>query len=202
MSGSLVGGIVERKSTPGAAPTTPSAPSGSRGFPVAKHRSQSAFARSRQSKADASTTRSRPTSVPVVQPTGTLVPHSNGISTLPGASSLSALRADGDTQDWRAQMSEQNADTVERMSDEQRQQAISEIFDTLGDGVGDLLQRARAARARQQLAGEHASATFPRTRADPRQPRQSPLRHLWLSRHKKTTRQAQVLLQVCQSIPL
>lgn len=142
MSSNLIGGIVER-TRPTVVPSAPSPSSvhyAARGFPVAKHRSQSAFARARQNKSEAAV--ERPTSVPVVQSTGTRLP--------PGSSSLNALAADGDAQDWRAQMSHQNAASVESMTDEERQRAISEIFDTLGDGVGDLLQRARAARARQR----------------------------------------------------
>ncbi|KZV90100.1 hypothetical protein EXIGLDRAFT_771129 [Exidia glandulosa HHB12029] len=125
MSGNLIGGIVERKPNK-AAPVAPSAPSKSssaRGFPVAQHRSQSAFARARQTKSDAAT--SRPTSVPVVQSTGPRIP--------PGSSSLKALGATGDAEDWRTDISQQNTATVENMTDEERQRAISEIFDTLGD---------------------------------------------------------------------
>ncbi|EJD44200.1 hypothetical protein AURDEDRAFT_125464 [Auricularia subglabra TFB-10046 SS5] len=139
---SLIGGIVERprSNAPPSAPS-PSSSTSAKGFPVAKHRSQSAFARARQTQQKPGMD-GRPPAAPEV------------LATSSRASPLVNASGTGDEQEhWRAQISEQNAATVANMTAEERQKAISEIFDTLGDGVGDLLQRARAARERKRAAG-------------------------------------------------
>ncbi|KAH7104002.1 hypothetical protein BKA62DRAFT_695308 [Auriculariales sp. MPI-PUGE-AT-0066] len=138
----LIGNIVERK--PGSlkphAPSLTSATS-QNGFPVAKHRSQSAFAKARQ-QANAS----RPQQPPPVA--SSLPPSSSNGNDL---SQTQPAQSD----DWRTEMAQHNAATVEQMTDDQRQRAVSEIFDILGDGVGDLLKRAREARERKDTSVSH-----------------------------------------------
>jgi len=142
MASPLIGNIVERKastSTPTAPSTASSLPQ--RGFPVAKHRTQSAFARARQQANQA-----RPQQPPIIQP----------IAVTPAKAPI-AVDHDARSEDWRSDMDQRNNATIEQMSDQQRQEAISEIFDTLGDGVGDLLRRAREARERKTAT---AGTTF------------------------------------------
>jgi hypothetical protein len=55
--------------------------------------------------------------------------------------------------EWRAQMSVQNAARVANMSDAEREAERDEILAKFGSGIGDVLQRARARRAREQEQG-------------------------------------------------
>lgn len=132
---SLIGSVFERKAS-----TAPTAPSprfthtpGS-GFPAVHHRSKSAFARAREE--EKSSGNARPTTVPSVLPTR------------PAEQSLSRDLAPANDDAIRRQISEENERRVANMSEDEREQERREIIDQLGNGVGDLLERVRAARSR------------------------------------------------------
>src|ERR1700710_2261482 len=132
---SLIGSVFERK-----APTAPTAPSprfthtpGS-GFPAVHHRSKSAFARAREEEKSSGNARS--TTVPSALPTR------------PAEQSLSRDLAPANDDAIRRQISEENERRVATMSEDEREQERREIIDQLGNGVGDLLERVRAARSR------------------------------------------------------
>lgn len=135
---SLVGSVFERKTS-----TTPSAPSPrfantpSSGFPAVQHRSKSAFARSREE--EKSNRHARSINVPLVLPTRPIEqPQPRD------------LEVDSTANDdaMRQQISQENERRVANMSEEEREQERREIIDQLGNGVGDLLERVRAARSR------------------------------------------------------
>ena len=137
----MVGSIVERKS---GGPTPPKPPklngSGATGFPTAKHRSQSAFARARNEAKQTNGT-SRPQQIPVVEP-------SRGPPGQP---------TQADTEgDWRRQMEEENQKKVESMTDEEREQEKREIFERFGPNIVEVLRKAREAREARETPSTEA----------------------------------------------
>lgn len=130
-STSLVGSVFERKS----GPSTPKPPrlngSGTTGFPAAKHRSQSAFARARND-AKNSDGASRPHKAPVVEPLRS-----------PAAGPSSLADTEGD---WRKQVEDENRRRVENMTEEEREQERMEIMERFGPNIAEVLRKARAAR--------------------------------------------------------
>lgn len=131
---SLVGNIVERK--PGQ--TSSSSLSSQRingdsstGFPVAQHRSKSAFSRSRN-QAKQTNDKDRPQQPPIVS-----------ISTAVGPESSSHGH---EVTDWRRQVEEDNVRRVASMTEEEREEERNEIMQKFGPGIGDILKKARAAR--------------------------------------------------------
>lgn len=137
MSTPLIGGVFERKpsSSRVIAPSAPSVTT-TGGFPTAKHRSQSTFARARLQA-----NQSRPQKPPPIQLAPPVQPTPN------------EGRQTDETDDWRTQMADRNTTTVATMTDEERQRAVAEITDTLGDNVRDLIASVAAARARKASAG-------------------------------------------------
>jgi len=135
---SLIGSVFERKTS--TAPTAPSArfanTSGS-GFPVVQHRSKSAFSRAREEEKNSRNARS--TTVPPILPTHPAEQTQNR-----------DLEVDSPANDdaMRRQISEENERRVANMSEDERQQERREILEQLGNGVGDLLERVRAARSK------------------------------------------------------
>ncbi|KIL67775.1 hypothetical protein M378DRAFT_9053 [Amanita muscaria Koide BX008] len=127
----LIGSVVERKSSSFKAPSKPVI-SNKSGFPAVHHRSKSAFSRNR----DAAHNRGK--SLAQAPPTIT-----NGSVRL----SNHRVRAP-DSDDWRAQVSEENQHRVEAMTDEERQEAQREIFDRFGPEIGSILKRVKEARER------------------------------------------------------
>ncbi|KLO09399.1 hypothetical protein SCHPADRAFT_893154 [Schizopora paradoxa] len=157
-SPSLVGAVVERNagSSSSRAFVGSATPTG---FPSVQHRSKSAFARSRD------TNRRATGSVPVVERSAVnkgvedvvvekVQENLSGRSTGP-TSTLSLAQpdvtppADGQDDEWRAQMSSENARMVEEMSEEERDKHRVEILDQLGPDVASLIRRARETRQTQ-----------------------------------------------------
>ncbi|KAG1739496.1 uncharacterized protein EDB91DRAFT_1135674 [Suillus paluster] len=134
---SLVGSVFERKtSTVQSVPSPRFANTPGSGFPAVQHRSKSAFARAREEEKSSSNI--RPTTVPLVLPARP-------------AEQLRDLEVDLPTTDdvMRLQISEDNERQVENMTEEEREQERREVVEQLGSGVGDLLERVRAARSRK-----------------------------------------------------
>ncbi|TCD62644.1 hypothetical protein EIP91_006597 [Steccherinum ochraceum] len=134
MSASLVGSVFERKGG-SSAPRPPKLNgTGTTGFPAAKHRSQSAFAKARNeaNRADRPT---RPQHVPAVESTR---------SSVTGPSTVT------DTGDWRRQMEKENEKKVEDMTDEEREQERREILERFGPNIAEVLRKAREARENAQ----------------------------------------------------
>jgi hypothetical protein len=128
----LIGSIIERKPTSPLAPTANRhRPGGSTGFPSAQHRSKSAFARNRESTLG--TDRSRPTEPP------RLVNQNNGSKTVQNES-------------WRDQVSRENEQRVQSMTEEEREREKQEILDRFGTDIADILKRARLSREKQAAA--------------------------------------------------
>ena len=108
---SLVGSIFERKAV--SAPTAPTPPSAStsNGFPRVQHRSQSAFAKSREQ------IKQRPREIPTLQT----------------ASLPDRPRGDNDpSEGWRVQAQEENLRRVAAMSEEEREEDTA-YWGTRGD---------------------------------------------------------------------
>ncbi|KAF7982142.1 hypothetical protein HWV62_29885 [Athelia sp. TMB] len=103
------------------------------GFPTAQHRSKSAFARGREEVKKRNEAIVSGNTVPTVKsrPANSLIP-------------------DTDTGAMLRQIDVENARAVQAMSDEQREQERADIVDQLGSGIGDLLKKAREARARRE----------------------------------------------------
>lgn len=142
---SLIGSVFERK--PASRTTAPQlSGSGKTGFPIAQHRSKSAFVRSREELRKAGPSRSR--EIPTIIQTAK-------------ESTNPKLPADHD--DWRSQIGAENQKRVEAMTEEEREEERREIIEKFGAGVGDLLRRVREARERQ--AEKHSSDESPATGA-------------------------------------
>ena len=127
----IIGSVFERK--PGLAPIAPKAfTSGKTGFPAVQHRSKSAFARSREKIISA-----RPQDVPAII--------------------QSNRKTDSaDSGGWREQVSRENRERVEGMSEEEREEQRRDIIARFGSGVGDLLKRVQQARAREAEKTDNA----------------------------------------------
>jgi hypothetical protein len=126
---SLIGSIIERnpKSSLSTPPKPPNS-TGQSGFPIAQHRSKSAFSRGRE---DFKKTRAQ-APPPVV-------------SANAGAQSV-------EREDRLRQISEENERRVADMTEEERMQERAEILKRFGPDVGDILRRAREARERRTQA--------------------------------------------------
>ncbi|KAF8964260.1 hypothetical protein BDZ97DRAFT_925324 [Flammula alnicola] len=130
----IVGSIVERK--PASSFSSPKPTSSSKtGFPTVQHRSKSAFARNREDLRKSSISRAQ--DVPTVLPSSKILPPPPRPPSEP---------------DWREQISKENEERVAKMSEEEREQERREILERFGANVGDLLKRARLARAKQREA--------------------------------------------------
>ena len=140
----IVGSVFERKTSAFSAVKHPTLSGSSRtGFPTVQHRSKSAFAHGRDElKRNASTGITRAKNIPVVQPV------SNGSGRNGGPFRKHTI----DPDDLRRQISEENEKMVEGMTKEERDQERREIIEQFGMDVGDILQRARAAREKASAA--------------------------------------------------
>lgn len=126
----IVGSIIERKPTSGFNNTRKTPPStGKTGFPAVQHRSQSAFARSRE-QARKSAALSQQRTVPEVK-TSVKVPP---VTTQEVSSS------------WRDQISKENEVKVASMSEAEIEEERRQILERFGANIGDVLKRARLAR--------------------------------------------------------
>ncbi|EMD39597.1 hypothetical protein CERSUDRAFT_111906 [Gelatoporia subvermispora B] len=136
----LIGSILERK--PKTAPLSPSPKfntSGKTGFPTVQHRSKSAFARAREGMKRQGP--DRPREPPVVQ--------QSSQPQVPPATPPRTLQR-SDTDDWRAQIDEENRRRIENMTEEEREQERQEILERFGPNVTETLRRAREAREGQR----------------------------------------------------
>ncbi|KAI0051645.1 hypothetical protein FA95DRAFT_1675680 [Auriscalpium vulgare] len=128
----LIGSVFERNvGSPASAPSDHFNPGAKTGFPAVQHRSQSAFARNRESTAKLPSLPDRPSE-----------PPSLASSSVTERSIDSHVPADG----WRRQVSIDNERRVASMSAEERAKEKAEIEEQFGGGIGDLLMRVRAAR--------------------------------------------------------
>jgi len=124
----LLGSVHERIPSKSATPLRQIS-SSVHGFPAVQHRSQSAFAQSRQ----AQRTELRSQAPPIVE-------------SIPKLLAEDAKSQQSSSNDWRAQVSADNATRVASMTDEEREAAKREVIERFGIGVGDVLKRARQAR--------------------------------------------------------
>jgi RNA polymerase II-associated protein 1 len=147
----LIGSIVERKPLSSSVRAPEISGTATTGFPPVQHRSKSAFARDRQHTKDT---------------------HATGRAPVPAPVSASAKApAPSDPDDWRQQISVDNARRVEEMAPEERLQAQGEIAARFGAGVGDMLKRVQEARERQgkrhnAMAPQDRTANGPSAKAD------------------------------------
>lgn len=131
----LLGSIIERKPDRTAVSPKRTNPNTS-GFPVAQHRSKSAFARNREAQKSTSAEKElRAQAPPIVVSTPTIA--AKGPNPEPPASDR-----------WREQMNSENEMRLANMTDEEREEEKREILQRFGAGVGDVLKRARLARER------------------------------------------------------
>ena len=154
----LIGDVVERSTnSKKLKPPSTSGSGSSTGFPTAKHRSQSAFARARQARGASgseSSDNARVVEVPKVVP---FRPSQSTSSSKPepershisdsGPSSSAARDAT-----WRTEMERQNAEMVAQMSDDERGRHASEILDQLGPNMSELVQKVKKAREGREAA--------------------------------------------------
>ncbi|KAH9060201.1 hypothetical protein EDB87DRAFT_1562157 [Lactarius vividus] len=140
---SLVGSVFERQPRSSAAPPTPKSVGSNKGFPMAQHRSESVFARSRKAQQQSSLQLLRTTEPPVVQ----LAPIIQKDTPSEGS----------EDNDWRAQISEENERRVAAMTEHEREEERREIEERFGKNIGEVLQRAR--RAREASPGQTKPAT-------------------------------------------
>ncbi|THH29373.1 hypothetical protein EUX98_g4819 [Antrodiella citrinella] len=131
MSDSLVGSVFERKSGPSVHNSPKFNGSKATGFPAAKHRSQSAFAKARNDTRNIDGL-SRLRDIPIVEPLKS-----------PRAGSSSQQDTEGD---WRKQAEAENQRKVESMTDEEREQERIEILERFGPNIAEVLRKARQAR--------------------------------------------------------
>lgn len=144
----LVGSIVERKPStfsPSSQPTLSG--SSQTGFPAVQHRSKSAFARGREDlKRNGVAGANKSKQVPVVQP----VAIERGTGARSPLTEKTSTKAYKNTNDLRRQISEENEIKVQNMTPEERDQERREIIEQFGNGVGDLLKKAKEARRRRE----------------------------------------------------
>ncbi|KAF9046261.1 hypothetical protein BJ165DRAFT_1403739 [Panaeolus papilionaceus] len=150
----IVGSIIERKPTSGFNNTRKTPPStGKTGFPAVQHRSQSAFARSRE-QARKSAALSQQRTVPEVK-TSVKVPP---VTTQEVSSS------------WRDQISKENEVKVASMSEAEIEEERRQILERFGANIGDVLKRARLAREKLKekdvLPSFDMEVTSPSTKDD------------------------------------
>jgi RNA polymerase II-associated protein 1 len=133
----LVGAVIERTPVGRAAPFTRSTKNG---FPGVEHRSKSVFGRTKEVQ-----------KVISHSPLGTssTVSSEHGMHQAPDLSSP-PTQIKPDPGEWRQQMSEENQRKVENMTEEEREQEISEIYEQLGPGVQATIQKIIAARKRRE----------------------------------------------------
>ncbi|PPQ63587.1 hypothetical protein CVT24_004447 [Panaeolus cyanescens] len=133
----IIGSIIERK--PGSAFNStrkPQQSTGKTGFPVVQHRSQSAFARSReQARKSASTPQTK--TVPEVKSSATIPP----------------VAAQEVSSSWRDQISRENEAKVASMSEAEIEEERRQILERFGANIGDVLKRAKIAREKLKEKG-------------------------------------------------
>ncbi|KAH9046233.1 hypothetical protein EDB84DRAFT_695390 [Lactarius hengduanensis] len=140
----LVGSVFERQPRSSvSAPSTPKSVGSNKGFPMAQHRSESVFARSRKAPQQPGAQLLRATEPPVVQPAPIMQKYT------PSEGS--------EDNDWRAQISEENERRVAAMTEHEREEERREIEEIFGKNIGEVLQRAR--RAREANQGQTKPAT-------------------------------------------
>lgn len=144
-SGNMIGGIKERTNSNRNPPSAPT-PGRSTGFPKAEHRSKkSAFLQNRQQLNSESVVADQSPSISLTQAS----PQTIASSSNQGAGQSST--PDGKIRD---DVSVQNAQQVDSMTDEQIEQERQDIFARFGPGIAERLRRAREAQSRQSTAGE------------------------------------------------
>jgi hypothetical protein len=126
----IIGSVFERK--PAVPPTSPIVfSSGYTGFPAVQHRSKSAFARREKN-----------------------IPSRHKI--IPAIIHTYRKPKAVDPDEWRKQISRENQERVEGMTEEEREEERKEILARFGAGVGDLLKRVQQARDREAAKADEA----------------------------------------------
>ncbi|KAG6337386.1 hypothetical protein ID866_1709 [Astraeus odoratus] len=142
----LIGSVVERKSSgPSIAKSSKFTATPGTGFPVAQHRSKSAFARARE-EAKANNDVARLDKAPLLALTKETRPPST-VETKPIPTDVEGLRC---------QISEENERVVANMSPEEVEKQRQEVLEQLGSGAEDLLKRVWEARQRKAAREEAA----------------------------------------------
>lgn len=141
----MIGGIKERTVSNKKTPTAPS-PGRPTGFPRAEHRSKkSAFLQNRQ-KANVESIPTDPSSsIPLLDPR----PLSQASNPAPSLDD-----------NFRDEISVQNAQRMQSMSEEQIEQDRQDILARFGTTIADRLRRAREAQARKAVASEWVHFNF------------------------------------------
>lgn len=144
---SLVGSIVERKA--GTSVSPPGKASAKSGFPVAQHRSKSAFARAReeQKKAEGNSRLPRPPTVTKTAASSPLVRKSDDGEEEDSKAEVIAKASE----DWRRQMEEDNQRRVENMSAEELEDARQQILKQFGPDIAEILKQSRATRDNERV---------------------------------------------------
>ncbi len=120
---SLIGSVVERKTSTWSNPPKPSAQT-NLGFPSAQHRSKGAFARSKEKQRNHGTARLR--DVPNIVSASVQVPGQ-----------------EANPNNWREQMDTENQRRVEAMTEEEREEGKKQIYERFGPEIGSILKRAK-----------------------------------------------------------
>ncbi|CAK5264205.1 unnamed protein product, partial [Mycena citricolor] len=143
----LVGSVFERTSV--SKPSPPIAPGTNKGFPEAAHRTKkSAFVRAREAKNSASSgTLPKDRGPPTVFASTSKFARPSASARTPSPPTFDRDLA-RDADDWRTQMSLENERKVESMTEEEREEERREILSKFGPHIGDILKKAKAARAK------------------------------------------------------
>jgi RNA polymerase II-associated protein 1 len=161
---SLVGSIFERKASSSLPPTARTL--GKTGFPIAQHRSKSAFARARdeQRKVESSSRAGRPPAIvrlAETSPAGAADAVESGEDESKKAQVIAKA-----SEDWRQQMEEENQRRVENMSPEELEAARKEILDQFGPDIAEILKQSRAMREAGAENPARGSARVGHTRTE------------------------------------
>lgn len=141
---SLVGSIFERKSSSSLPPAVRT--SGKTGFPVAQHRSKSAFARARdeQRKVESGSRLAQPPTITRLAEKSPAVAAKvveSGEDELKKAHVIAKA-----SEDWRQQMEKENQRRVDNMSPKELEAARKEILEQFGPEIAEILKQSRATR--------------------------------------------------------
>ncbi|KAF8627397.1 hypothetical protein AX17_006212 [Amanita inopinata Kibby_2008] len=141
----LIGSIIERKTSAPSNRPLPST-SGKTGFPAVQHRSRSAFVRSRDEM--------RKTGIVGDREVPRIVPSNKSLNGVPGKSGITQ---GSDSSDWRTQMSEENLQLIDAMTEVEREEEKRQILERFGPEVGNILRRAKEPRVKVTTKGNLGS---------------------------------------------
>lgn len=152
----LVGDVVERTNNSKAPKTPATAPGSSTGFPTAKHRSQSAFARARHARSTSSDAfnDARVTEIPRVVSVKERqdAPSLAETKPEPAPEATSTAMSPSAARDaiWRNVMERENTEMVSQMTEDEMKMHASEIIDQLGPNMCELIRKVKKTREMRQ----------------------------------------------------